>query len=187
MECNTGKIVNLSSLYARFQRLPDRRKAKGKRYALATILVRMFLAKMCGEDKPSGIAEWVALRGEWIAQVLGVNSYNCFTRPATCGIGSPSTPPFNNIIPRMAEFIAGTALIAGGLLITALGGLIAGIGLAEVAGLSSIAPPLVIPTTLHARPAIVIGGIVGMSGVAITVVGGYLIYDSMMPSSPVAT
>ena len=32
----------------------------------------MFLAKLCGEDKPSGMAEWVALRGEWIAQVLGL-------------------------------------------------------------------------------------------------------------------
>ena len=72
MECNTGKIIDLGSLYARFQRLPDSRKAKGKRYALATILVGMFLAKLCGEDKPSGMAEWVALRGEWIAQVLGL-------------------------------------------------------------------------------------------------------------------
>jgi predicted transposase YbfD/YdcC len=32
----------------------------------------MFLAKLCGEDKPSGIAEWVAHRGVWIAQVLGL-------------------------------------------------------------------------------------------------------------------
>jgi len=36
------------------------------------ILVGMFLAKLCGEDKPSGIAEWVALRGKWIGQVLGL-------------------------------------------------------------------------------------------------------------------
>jgi predicted transposase YbfD/YdcC len=72
MECNTGKIINLSSLYARFQGLPDCRKAKGKRYALATILLGMLLAKLCGEDKLSGIAEWVALRGEWIARVLGL-------------------------------------------------------------------------------------------------------------------
>jgi predicted transposase YbfD/YdcC len=72
MECNTGKIINLSSLYARFQELHDRRKAKGKRYELATILLGIFLAKLCGEDKPSGIAEWVALRGEWIASVLGL-------------------------------------------------------------------------------------------------------------------
>jgi predicted transposase YbfD/YdcC len=32
----------------------------------------MFLAKLCGEDKPSGIAEWVTLRGKWIASVLGL-------------------------------------------------------------------------------------------------------------------
>ena len=72
MECNTGKIINLSNLYVQFEGLADRRKAKGKRYALATILLGIFLAKLCGEDKPSGIAEWVALRGEWIANVLGL-------------------------------------------------------------------------------------------------------------------
>jgi hypothetical protein len=72
MESNTGQVINLSGLYARFQELHDKRKAKGKRYALATILVGMFLAKLCGEDKPSGIAEWVGLRGKWIASVLGL-------------------------------------------------------------------------------------------------------------------
>jgi predicted transposase YbfD/YdcC len=72
MECNTGKVINLGSLYSRFQRLRDSRKPKGKRYALATILLAIFLAKLCGEDKPSGIAEWVALRGKWIASVLGL-------------------------------------------------------------------------------------------------------------------
>ncbi len=72
MESNTGQVINLGSLYQRFAGLKDKRKARGKRYALATILVAMFLAKLCGEDKPSGIAEWVALRGGWIAQVLGL-------------------------------------------------------------------------------------------------------------------
>lgn len=72
MECNTGQVVDLGSLYERFAGLKDKRKAKGKRYALATILMGMFLAKLCGEDKPSGIAEWVALRGEWIAQALNL-------------------------------------------------------------------------------------------------------------------
>lgn len=67
-----GKMINLSGLYTRFQGLADKRKPKGKRYALATILLGMFLAKLCGEDKPSGIAEWVALRGKWIASVLGL-------------------------------------------------------------------------------------------------------------------
>jgi len=72
MESNTGRVINLGGLYHRFAELKDRRKARGKRYALAMILLAMFLAKLCGEDKPSGIAEWVALRGAWIAQVLGL-------------------------------------------------------------------------------------------------------------------
>lgn len=72
MECNTGMVMDLGGLYACFQGLTDKRHAKGKRYALATILLGIFLAKLCGEDKPSGIAEWVALRGEWIAGVLGL-------------------------------------------------------------------------------------------------------------------
>src|SRR5512132_3571459 len=76
MESNTGQVINVGSLYDRFSRLQDKRKAKGKRYALATILVGIFLAKLCGEDKPSGIAEWVALRGSWIAQVLGLKRTN---------------------------------------------------------------------------------------------------------------
>jgi hypothetical protein len=76
MESNTGQVLDLGSLYQRFAGLKDKRKAKGKRYALATILVGMFLAKLCGEDKPSGIAEWVALRGTWIAQVLGLKRRN---------------------------------------------------------------------------------------------------------------
>jgi predicted transposase YbfD/YdcC len=72
MESNTGAVVNLGSLYQRFEGLSDKRKARGKRYALATILVGLFLAKLCGEDKPSGMAEWVALRGDWLASVLGL-------------------------------------------------------------------------------------------------------------------
>lgn len=91
MESNTGKIINVGSLYSRFQGLTDRRKARGKRYALATILLGMFLAKLCGEDKPSGIAEWVALRGNWIAGMLGLKrksmpSHHTYRRMLADGI-----------------------------------------------------------------------------------------------------
>ncbi len=72
MESNTGRVINLSRLYGRFQQLTDKRKPKGKRYALETILLATFLAKLCGEDKPSGIAQWVQLRGEWLARALGL-------------------------------------------------------------------------------------------------------------------
>lgn len=91
MESNTGQIINLGSLYHRFEGITDKRKAKGKRYALATILMGMLLAKLCGEDKPSGIAEWVALRGEWIAKVLGLRrkqmpSHHTYRRMLATGI-----------------------------------------------------------------------------------------------------
>jgi hypothetical protein len=51
------KVINLGGLYARFQKLVDKGKPRGKRSALATILLVIFLAKVCGEDKPNGIAE----------------------------------------------------------------------------------------------------------------------------------
>jgi predicted transposase YbfD/YdcC len=93
MESNTGEIINVSSLYSRFQELTDQRKARGKRYALATILLGMFLAKLCGEDKPSGIAEWVALRGEWLAEMLGLKrkrmpSHHTYRRVLAQGINA---------------------------------------------------------------------------------------------------
>lgn len=91
MECNTGSVINLVSLYNRFQALHDKRKAKGKRYALATILMGIFLAKLCGEDKPSGIAEWVRLREQWIIKSLGLKRermphHNTYRRVLASGI-----------------------------------------------------------------------------------------------------
>ena len=43
MESNTGQVINLGSLYERLEGLKDKRKAKGKRYALATILIAQVL------------------------------------------------------------------------------------------------------------------------------------------------
>lgn len=76
MESNTGEIINGRNLYHRFEGLQDKRTSKGKRCALATIVAAMFLAKLCGEEKSSGIAGWVALRGTWMAQ-------------SVCAISSP--------------------------------------------------------------------------------------------------
>lgn len=42
--------------------LDDSRKRRGRRYELAVILSGILLAKLAGEDKPEGIAEWVQLR-----------------------------------------------------------------------------------------------------------------------------
>lgn len=59
-----GLIFDIDSLYAYFERVSDTRKAKGKQYPLALLLLLMMLAKLGGEDRPSGMADWVANRLE---------------------------------------------------------------------------------------------------------------------------
>jgi predicted transposase YbfD/YdcC len=72
MKCNTSEeqFFDVGSLYAKFRALRDQRKPKGLRYRLETILVVMVLAKICGEDNPSGIAEWGKHRRELLCEAL---------------------------------------------------------------------------------------------------------------------
>lgn len=65
-----GFVLSVNSLYARCLRLTDRRKAKGKRYPLAVVLVAMVVAKLAGADKPQAIAEWVAERAALFVQTF---------------------------------------------------------------------------------------------------------------------
>jgi len=58
----TELIYDLNSLFAYLLWVTDTRKAKGKQYLLPCLLILMILAKLGGEDKPSGITEWVAHR-----------------------------------------------------------------------------------------------------------------------------
>ncbi len=53
-----GVVYELGSLLDNFYQLVDPRKARGKRYALVTLLVLIFLAKLSGADGPSAIADW---------------------------------------------------------------------------------------------------------------------------------
>ena len=69
-----GVVFDVDSLYAEFERLVDRRGRRGRRYALATVLLLIVLAKMCGEDRPYGIAQWVGARSEALRKVLGVRN-----------------------------------------------------------------------------------------------------------------
>jgi len=72
MECNTetGVVFDVGSIYGRFEKLKDSRKMKGLRYSLVAILAMMLMAKICGEDTPSGIAEWVKHRSEQMVSWL---------------------------------------------------------------------------------------------------------------------
>lgn len=65
----TGLIYELDSLYAYLQQVLDPRHPKGKLYPLALLLLLMVLAKLAGEDKPSGIADWVAHRVDQLCEM----------------------------------------------------------------------------------------------------------------------
>jgi hypothetical protein len=57
-----GILFDVHSLYAHLLGVVDRRGRQGRRYELALILVALVLAKMAGEDHPSGIAAWARAR-----------------------------------------------------------------------------------------------------------------------------
>jgi len=65
-----GFVFEFNSLYSYFSTLTDKRKPRGLRYPLAVILTLIVLAKLCGQDRPSGIAEWAQNRAESLAKAL---------------------------------------------------------------------------------------------------------------------
>jgi len=65
-----GVVYDVTSLFAYFQRIGDPRKARGKRYHLTTLLVLIFLAKLCGQDTPVEIADWAKNHAEALAQLV---------------------------------------------------------------------------------------------------------------------
>lgn len=66
----TGILYDVGSVYEGLCKLTDIRKAKGKQYALEMVLLIVVMAKLCGEDKPLGIAEWAQHRQEELVQLL---------------------------------------------------------------------------------------------------------------------
>ena len=67
-----GCVVDLGSLYAALAHVHDKRHARGLRYALVTVLVYIVLAKLAGEDRVSGIAQWVKYRQQALAEALAL-------------------------------------------------------------------------------------------------------------------
>lgn len=65
-----GFCFDVGSLYSYLEKLTDKRKAKGLRYRLATVLVLIMLAKFSGEDNPSGIADWAKNRTDMLVEAL---------------------------------------------------------------------------------------------------------------------
>lgn len=63
-------VLDIGSLLCWLAKLTDTRGAKGLRYKLAHILLLIILAKLSGEDKPCGIADWVNNRGKILREAL---------------------------------------------------------------------------------------------------------------------
>ena len=66
----TGILYDLGSVYEGLSRITDKRKARGKIYRIETILMIIVLAKLSGEDKASGIAEWGKHHGREIKELM---------------------------------------------------------------------------------------------------------------------
>ena len=66
----TGGIIEIGHLLDYLRGVKDGRKRRGIRYRLEVILALFIMAKLCGENKVYGIADWVQLRSEYLIQVL---------------------------------------------------------------------------------------------------------------------
>ncbi|HPH97591.1 MAG TPA: ISAs1 family transposase [Anaerolineaceae bacterium] len=84
MECNTktgtgeqteqveGKIIDLRHMLGYLRQVKDGRKKRGMRYPLEIILVLFILAKLCGQNKIYGIADWAQQQSEYLIEALGL-------------------------------------------------------------------------------------------------------------------
>jgi len=66
----TGILYDPGSVYEGLSKIKDKRKARGKLYRLEMILMIILLAKLSGEDKPTGIAEWGKHHGEELVKLM---------------------------------------------------------------------------------------------------------------------
>jgi predicted transposase YbfD/YdcC len=67
-----GKVISVGQLYNYLLQVKDGRKRRGIRYQIATILILFILAKMCGQDKVYGIADWIQQRSEFLLEALNL-------------------------------------------------------------------------------------------------------------------
>jgi predicted transposase YbfD/YdcC len=67
-----AQIIDVEHLLSYLKRVKDGRKRRGVRYPLEIILALFILAKLCGENKVYGIADWVQLRSEYLIATLNL-------------------------------------------------------------------------------------------------------------------
>jgi predicted transposase YbfD/YdcC len=93
MKCTTlvsglARVLDLGSLWNHLAKLTDSRSTKGLRYPLTPALMLIVLAKLSGEDKPYGIADWIESRRQLLREAFHL----CW-----------KTMPHHNTIRRIVE------------------------------------------------------------------------------------
>jgi predicted transposase YbfD/YdcC len=69
-----AKIIDLRHLRMYLKEVKDGRKRRGLRYPLEIILVLFILAKLCGQDKIYGIADWLQQQSAYLIGALGLKN-----------------------------------------------------------------------------------------------------------------
>lgn len=72
MNTSTTPAKTIPSLAEMFAQMPDPRKPKGVRYPFQSLLILLSLAKICAQDTPSAIADWVHHRSAFLQAKLGL-------------------------------------------------------------------------------------------------------------------
>ena len=67
---DSGFVFDMGALIRFLERLTDTRDARGKVYPLSRILAWVLLARLCGENTPHGIFEWVRLREQALVRLF---------------------------------------------------------------------------------------------------------------------
>lgn len=83
-----GIVFDVGALIHYLKQVTDVRKARGRRYPLELLLVLIILAKLAGENRPKGVAEWIQLRCQALANAFQCQrnqmpSYNTIRRTLT--------------------------------------------------------------------------------------------------------
>jgi predicted transposase YbfD/YdcC len=83
-----GIVFDISKLMEYLEEVSDQRQRRGRRYSLSFLLSVIILAKLCGQNKPSAIAEWVKLREKQLVSAFNrarhtVPSLNTIRRTLT--------------------------------------------------------------------------------------------------------
>ncbi|MBA4185813.1 MAG: ISAs1 family transposase [Acidobacteria bacterium] len=73
MNITIGSEKNVKSVASIFAAMTDQRKPKGIRYQFQPLLILLSLSKLCLQDTPSEIFDWVTNRSSWLKEKLDLD------------------------------------------------------------------------------------------------------------------